>query len=98
MFEKNSRYFNLDKNFHFSSDGHKIVYIKRRFVPKIREGSYPQELIINGDRIDLLAVRLFGEPDEYWRICDVNYELNPRMIFSVPGTLINIPEILDTPS
>ena len=91
MFEKDSRYYNITKTFFTRSDGRKIVYIERRFIPKIRVNSYQKKQCIAGDRLDLIAYKLFNEPDEYWRICDVNEELNPCMLLSQPGAWINIP-------
>jgi hypothetical protein len=91
MFERNSRYYDNEKAFHTCSDGSKIVYVKRRFLPKInRNISYQTIICCASDRLDLIAERFLGGSEESWRICDVNYELNP-MMYCIPGRLIKIP-------
>lgn len=92
MFERNSRYFDLGKAYHITSDGNKFVYIRRRFIPKRnRDVTYPINQYFEGDRLDLLAGRILGDPEAFWRICDVNTEMNPRKLFSEPEIWINIP-------
>jgi nucleoid-associated protein YgaU len=42
------------------------------------------------DRLDLLAIRFYGDAEKWWRILDFNPEIpNPTSI--VPGTVLRIP-------
>jgi nucleoid-associated protein YgaU len=36
-----------------------------------------------GDRLDLLANRVYGDPLAYWRICDANDALDPQEMLSL---------------
>jgi hypothetical protein len=90
MFERNSRYYNIETKL-FSCNGGKIIYLRRRFVPKInRDISFRIMICCAGDRLDLIAERVLGDSEGFWRICDVNYELNPRMYCQL-GKLITLP-------
>ena len=91
MFERDSRYYDIERAFHTCQDDSKIVHVRRRFIPKIkRDVTYPTITWCAGDRLDLIAERFLSNPEEFWRICDINYELNPRM-YCKPGKRINIP-------
>ena len=91
MFERNSRYYEIERAFHTCRDGNKIVYVRRRFIPKVkRDIDYPTITWCAGDRLDLVAERLLSDSEKFWHICDVNYVLNPRM-YCKPGKLVNIP-------
>jgi hypothetical protein len=91
MFDRNSRYYNIEKVFHSCQGGKRIVYVRRRFIPKVkRDVNYPTLTWRAGDRLDLIAERLLSDSEKFWRICDVNYVLNPRM-YNKPGKLVNIP-------
>jgi hypothetical protein len=46
----------------------------------------------SSDRIDLVALRLLGDPELWWQIMDINPEItNPLTI--LPGTLLRIPSV-----
>jgi len=32
----------------------------------------------DGDRLDLLAFRFYGDPEQFWRLCDANRVLRPE--------------------
>lgn len=45
---------------------------------------------LDTDRIDMVALKLLGDPELWWRIMDYNPEvINPAFI--APGTLLRIP-------
>ncbi len=91
MFERNSRYYNIEKSYYSCPDGSKILYVRRRFIPKIkRDDSWPIIVCREGDRLDLLAKSVLNDSEAFWRICDINFELNPRKLCQ-PGKLINQP-------
>jgi len=46
----------------------------------------------DGDRIDLVATKFYGDPEYWWQIMDINPSiLNPMEI--TPGTIIRIPSV-----
>ena len=45
------------------------------------------------ERLDHVAGRAFGDPEQFWRICDVNSELRPDDL-EMPGRRITIPLVL----
>ena len=91
MFEANSRYCSVEKSEYITSEGRKISYFKRRFLP---QGS-AQPLLIevkvgDGDRLDVLASKFLGDPEQFWRICDANDAMNPFDLLAEPGKMIRI--------
>lgn len=55
-----------------------------------RQAPFYYYVWVDGDRIDNLAYRLTGSPDEWWSIMDYNPEiLDPHNI--APGTTIRVP-------
>lgn len=51
---------------------------------------YRSHVVREGERFDILAVRLWGDPELWWRIAD----LNPELLYpgDIPaGTVIRLP-------
>jgi len=46
--------------------------------------------VIEGERIDHLASRYYGDPLKFWLICDANDALFPEELM-VPGRVLKIP-------
>ncbi len=78
MFDHASRYAALPTATLTAPDGTVTMYVRRRFLPQgaamplMRTAAVPP-----GDRLDLLANRVYGDPLAYWRICDANDALDP---------------------
>ena len=78
LFPTNSRYDGIETATLETADGREIVFLRRRFVPPSSRFSLLQEhTVIEGDRLDNLAARYFGDPLLYWRICDANDAMRP---------------------
>jgi hypothetical protein len=45
---------------------------------------------LEGDRIDVLASKIYGDSDRWWNIMDANPEIIDPMNI-IPGTLIRVP-------
>jgi len=91
MPEPNSRYFTAETAEYVTPEGRKIAYFKRRFLPQ--GGKQPllvEVKVKDGDRLDLLAARILGDPEQFWRICDANDAMNPFDLLSEPGRRIRI--------
>ena len=44
-----------------------------------------------GDRPDLIAFRTIGDPEQFWRLCDLNLVRRPVDLTAVPGAPVAIP-------
>ena len=69
-------------------DGDAIPYLKRRLLP--RGNSLDVMTVVQvalGQRLDLLAARLQGDPTQFWRIADANNAMNPFDLMRPPRPL-----------
>ncbi len=91
MFEPTSRYRRLSTAIYTTPDGRRILYVRRRFLPRGNTISVLAEVpIAEGERLDLLAARFLGDPEQFWRLCDANDAMNPFDL-AQPGTMLRIP-------
>jgi hypothetical protein len=68
------------------------VYWKRRFLPAGDTLPLLVEVTVTeGDRLDLIAARTIGDPEQFWRICDANDALNPFDLAEEPGRILRVP-------
>lgn len=92
MFDSNSRYYNLEKKTLTATDGRKIAYVSRRFLPQGRAMPLLAEVTIDGgERLDLLANRTLGDPEQFWQIADANDAMNPAALVAEGGQVLRIP-------
>lgn len=86
-----SRYHGVGTRVIISSDGRAISFFNRRFVPPPERFSLLQEhFVADGDRLDNLAYRYLGDPEQYWRLCDANGALRPAELTEEPGRPLRI--------
>lgn len=89
MFDPSSRYYALETATHLAEDGREIAYKRRRFLPRADELKVVAEItLVQGDRLDLIAARLLGDPLQFWRVCDANTALNPFDLGARTGSLV----------
>jgi len=68
-----------------------ITYLKRRFVPQPEALAAVQEhAVVQGDRLDNLAARYFGDPEVYWRLADGNGAMRPDELLEENGRRLRI--------
>jgi hypothetical protein len=93
MFDHTSRYSNLETASYTSVDGRTIAYVRRRFLPQGQTMPLLVRLtIVQGDRLDLVAARTLGDPEQFWRICDANNAMDPQgLIDAGPGSPLRVP-------
>jgi hypothetical protein len=96
MFDKNSRYYNLETATYRTTrpDGslREIRYKRRRLLPAAGDPSTMiGHIVTQNDRPDLIAARLAGDPLQYWRIADSNLAARPRDLTDRVGNTILIP-------
>lgn len=92
MFDANSRYAPLETSCFRTADGREIAYAKRRFLPRGTDLPLMLETpAFESGRLDLLAARMFGDPEQYWRICDANNAMNPALLPGEAGKRLRVP-------
>lgn len=95
VFSPTSRYYGLATATLVAADGRTLAYLTRRFVPQSdRFALVKQHVVAQGDRLDNLAAQYFGDPEQYWRLCDANNVLRPQdLIDAIGGRLrVTLPE------
>jgi hypothetical protein len=83
MFDHTSRYHGLDTARLTLADGRTVTYARRRFLPP--GASLPTLTLVKtapGDRLDLLANRIYGDPLMFWRLCDGNDAMDPQRMLA----------------
>jgi hypothetical protein len=95
----NSRYFNSGTSTLEQPDGDVIIYLRRRFVPQPESFAVMEEHTVGqGERLDLLAARFFGDPEKFWLLCDANGAVAPQELEAVGRRLrITYPEGIPAP-
>lgn len=65
--------------------------MRRRFLPRGEKQPLLVEVMITkGDRLDLIAARTLGDPEQFWRICDANNAMNPFLLMAEPGRTLRV--------
>jgi hypothetical protein len=77
MFERGSRYERVPEAVHVDAAGRSLPYKLLRELPADPLGLEVHELAA-GERLDLVAFRFYGDPEQFWRICDANRALRPQ--------------------
>jgi hypothetical protein len=94
MFEPSSRYVNCERAKFITENGYSILYIKRRELPSLIDESIQHSgtiIVSAGDRLDNIAAQTIGDPEQFWRICDINKFMHPFDLTREPGTELQIP-------
>jgi len=85
MFFRGSRYESISETSLVARDGRTIRYRRMRFVPR---SASPPRLFVKveaGDRPDRLAFRTIGDPEQFWRLCDLNLVRRPIDLVPQPS-------------
>jgi hypothetical protein len=89
-FGPSSRYHGIEIAKWTRPDGTEVPFLRRRFIPPPEAHALLQEhVVVQGERLDLLAARYLGDPEQFWRICDANAALNPADL-EVQGEILRI--------
>lgn len=72
-----------------------LPYLARTILP-LATSFKPQSryTIQAGDRIDLIAARLLGDPLLYWMLLEANNASDPASLCAVPGRSIVVPAVV----
>jgi hypothetical protein len=92
MFDATSRYTQCGDAFVVTNDGKIIKYKRRRFIPKEIDIQIPilEIDIVTGDRIDLISSKYLANPEQFWRLCDMNGIMHPLDLTEKIGKTIKI--------
>jgi DNA polymerase elongation subunit (family B) len=92
MFDPNSRYYALETAEYTSTNGRKIAYKRRRFLPQGETLPLSSEIAVTRDeRLDLITAKLFGEAEQFWQICDANNAMKPEDLLLESVQVLRIP-------
>jgi hypothetical protein len=73
------------------ADGTEVAYLQRRFVPPPENFALLQEhLVTEGERLDHIAAKYLGDPEQFWRLCDANGAMRPDELLEPVGRRIRI--------
>lgn len=89
MFARGSRYEAVPDAVHVDAAGREIAYRRLRLLPTPR--GVQAHLVMEGDRLDLLAFRYLGDPELFWRIADANRVLRAEDLTAEPGARLLLP-------
>lgn len=89
MFFRGSRYESIADAEIEGTDGRVLRYKRMRFIP-LQSGALT-DVVVDGDRPDLLAYRALGDPEQFWRLADVNQVRSPAELTAAAGTRVGVP-------
>jgi hypothetical protein len=91
-FPPNSRYHNMPLRKRTAPDGTEETFVGRRIIPAMeRYRALDRYRTEQDSRIDNVAATAFGDPEQYWRICDANGDAEPALATKPEGRLLVIP-------
>lgn len=91
MFEPSSRYHAVPTTTHTLADGRTVNHLRRRFLPQSEElTAVGEHIVAAGDRLDRIAARRYGDPEQSWRIADANRAMRPDELNTAPGRRLRI--------
>lgn len=99
-FPTDSRYYGSKTLTYTTPQGQAITYLERRFVPQPGPPNFAtiaQHVVHQGDRLDLIAARYFGDPLLFWLLCDANGAIDPNSLVEIAGSVLNITSPLGVP-
>jgi hypothetical protein len=71
-------------------DGTRVPYLLRRFIPQPeRFAAIGEHRVGDGERLDVIAAQLLGDPRQFWRLCDANLATRPEEL-EVPDRVLRV--------
>lgn len=91
-FPRNSRYNASHIRTYTTPAGDSVAFAGRRIIPEQdRYQALDRHRATAAERIDQVADAFYGDPEQYWRICDANGVERPALALDPPGKLLVIP-------
>jgi hypothetical protein len=98
LFAQNSRYYGIETTTLQTASGQTVNFLRRRFAPSADRLALRREhVVVQGDRLDNLAAKYFGDPELFWRLCDANIALRPDELIEIVGRRLRIAQPLGIP-
>ena len=93
-FPPTSRYYGVEIVTLPGRGGEQTPYLRRRFLPDpALFAQLRRHVVVEGERMDLIAARELGDPEAFWRICDGNAAMRPQDLASIGRVLrITLPQ------
>jgi len=89
-FPATSRYYSVAVKICVDAAGEERAYLARRFLPDPdRLATVRYHVVTDRERLDHIAARELGDPEQFWRLCDANRVLRPEEL-EVPGRVVRI--------
>ena len=100
LFGPTSRYAATETAIYVTPRGVEVAYLRRRVVPPMeRFDTIGAHVVVAGDRLDILAAQVLGDPEQFWRLCDANGAMLPDELLEIGRTLrITMPEGIPGPT
>jgi hypothetical protein len=91
MFTRTSRYASVADATCEDSSGRQVAYKLLRITPVT--APMTAHAVAQGDRLDLVSYQYYGDPEQFWRICDANNAQRPDDLTAQPGVRLVIPVV-----
>lgn len=88
MFLETSRYAKVETAETTTRDGRTVKAIKLRPLPPTTGSAY---MVLDNDRLDLLAHKYHGDATKFWHIADANTAIQANDLTSKTGESLNLP-------
>ncbi len=90
-FAPTSRYYGIATAQIVDRSGRTVSYLLRRFIPPPENFTLRLvHFVQQGERIDNIAARYLGDPEQYWRLCDGNGATVPNALTDTVGASIRV--------
>jgi hypothetical protein len=90
-FSPTSRYYDTPTKTLALDDGTNLVYLSRRFVPLgSRFALLSTHVVVERERMDIIAGAELGDALAFWRICDANDAMRPDELTERIGRRLRI--------
>jgi hypothetical protein len=94
MLAATSRYKALSTtpNTYVAADGRTTQYLPRRLLPASGPVSMSAQVRVGAmERLDQIAARALGDPEQFWRLCDANDAMNPFNLLDEAHRRLRLP-------
>lgn len=91
MFQRTSRYHDVESAEITGPDGRVVRYVRRRFIPRLVPAALAEHSVVAADRLDGVTARYLGDPEQFWRVCDANRAERPDDLTARVGRVLVIP-------
>jgi hypothetical protein len=88
MFLDNSRYAKVAQDTVQTRTGRSVAAIRLRPLPPTTGDPY---MVLERDRLDLLAQARYADGTQFWHIADANTDLDARRLTDETGAVITLP-------